>query len=166
MNEGARPIDKKTFEEVLAENGFLCWKTVGVSMRPLLREGKDIVTIKRLEAPPRKYDVVLFRRPGVTGRGAYVLHRILKTNPDGSFWIIGDNCREGETVCSENILGVLTSILRNGKTITPETPLYRLYVHLWWDFYPLRRALVRCVRFPGSVLKIAGKQHQAKVGKK
>ena len=86
-----------TFEEVLAQNGKLAYTNVGISMMPLIREGRDVMMIEAREtAAIRRYDAVLFRRPGVTGRGAYVLHRILKILPDGKYWIVGDNCTSGE----------------------------------------------------------------------
>lgn len=128
-----------TFEAELSRTGWLAYTNVGVSMRPLIREGRDVIMIRR--RPPeeiRKYDVVLFRRPGLQGRGAYVLHRVLKCYPDGRFWIVGDNCVEGEDVCPEDVLGVMVHLNRKGKTVTVEDFRYRLYVALWCAPYPLR----------------------------
>lgn len=140
--------EKKTFEEVLRERGQLIWTNVGVSMMPLLRENRDLMVITaKGEERCKKYDAVLFRRPEVNGRGAYVMHRILKVNPDGTYWIVGDNCVSGETVPEENVLGILTQVVRDGKTINVTDKGYLCYVHLWCDFYPVRFFLLRSRAF-------------------
>ena len=136
-----------TFEEQLNRSGRLVYTNVGVSMLPLLREGRDIMVIEKLSGEPKKYDAVLFCRPGVTGRGKYVLHRVLKVNRDGTYWIVGDNCTFGETVKPEHILGVMTAVRRGKKTVHTADLRYRLYVALWCAPYPMRFAVLRCRRF-------------------
>lgn len=146
--------ERTTFEEVLARKGKLIWTNVGVSMLPLLRENRDLMVISR-KGPERckKYDAVLFRRPGVSGRGEYVMHRILRVNEDGTYWIVGDNCCSGETVREENVLGILTEVVRDGKTIRVTDKGYLLYVHLWCDCYPVRFFLLRCRALPGRCIR-------------
>ena len=143
-------MDKRfsTFEDELERNGRLVYTNVGVSMMPLLREGRDIMVIERRDISQlRRYDAVMFRRPGVRGRGAYVLHRILRMNKDGSYWIVGDNCTSGETVKAEDVLGVLTSVNRGGKIIGVNDFGYKAYVALWCAPYPLRFFILRLRRF-------------------
>ena len=141
-------MTEASFEKILEENGALCYKNVGVSMLPLIREGRDVLVISR--RPPerlKKYDVALYTRPGVIGRGAYVLHRVLKINPDGTYWILGDNCISGETVKEENILGVLTQVVYKGKNRASGFA-YWLYVHTWIAAWPLRIFILRAKRLP------------------
>lgn len=135
------------FEEILEEKGFLVYTNVGVSMLPLLRENRDYMVIQR-RTPQRfhKYDAVLFVRPNVTGQGHYVLHRILKVMDDG-YWIVGDNCISGEMVREENVLGVLTTVLRDGKEVDFRSLGYRMYIHLWCAPYHLRFFFIRAKRF-------------------
>lgn len=144
-----------TFEEELARSGRLAYTNVGVSMMPLIREGRDVMMIEK--RPPeelRLYDAVLFRRPGVTGRGAYVLHRILKILPDGKYWIVGDNCTSGEIVPAADVLGVLTQVNRDGRKTIHVTDLsYRAYVLLWCKPYYLRIFLMRGIRFAKRVVR-------------
>lgn len=130
--------EKLTFEEVLKRDGRLVYKNVGVSMLPLLRENKDIMVIESDTSALKKYDSVLFRREGVKGRGKYVLHRILKILPENKYFIAGDNCSSGEIVAKPQILGVLTSVLRDGKAIDFGSTKYKLYVRLWCAPYHLR----------------------------
>ena len=107
---------------------------------PLLRQRRDLIEIQA--KPPgrcKKYDVVLYRRSG-----RYILHRILKVLPDG-YIIAGDHNTFLEYDITDNdIIGVMTRINRDGREITMDSFLYRCYVHLWCDFYPLRMALLRC----------------------
>lgn len=133
--------EKLTFEQLLDRDGQLAYTNKGVSMMPLLRQGKDVMIIQRKGGTRcKKLDAVLFKRPT---SNAYVLHRILRVNDDGTYWIIGDNCITGDTVTEENILGVLTAVVRDGKTIPVTNPGYRLYVNTWCRFYHLRIALLQ-----------------------
>ncbi len=143
-----------TFEETLAKEGVLIYTTTGVSMRPLLRQRLDIVEI-RPKGPGRcqKYDVVLYKR-----HGHYILHRILKVRTR-DYVIAGDhNIWREYGITDDQILGVLTRIIRNGKTITPDRFLYRLYAHLWADFFPIRAAILYGRRLihalPGKMKRI------------
>jgi hypothetical protein len=64
-----------TFEEELARTGWLAYTNVGVSMLPLVREGRDVIVIERRNpADVRRYDTVLSSAPR-SGAGRYVLHR-------------------------------------------------------------------------------------------
>lgn len=131
--------NNQTLEEFLNDKGYIVYTNVGFSMMPLLRQKKDVIEIKKKESGRcKKYDVVLYKRGN-----RYILHRILRVLPDG-YVIAGDHNVFTETdIKDENILGIMTRIVRNGKTITPDNLLYKLYVHLWCDCYPLRMHLLR-----------------------
>ena len=127
-----------SFEQILERSGSLAYTNRGVSMMPLLRQGKDVMLIEKREPPYKKYDAVLFLRDN----GQYVLHRIMRVM-DGAYYIIGDNCISGETVPEEKILGVLTGVKRNGRMIGENDRLYRFYVRFWWAIFPLRKVWMR-----------------------
>lgn len=117
-------------------------------MQPLIKEGRDYIYIQKPSGERlRKYDVVLFRRPWIEGRGKYVLHRILKVNTDGTYWIAGDNCTDGERVREENILGIMTIVQRKGKTVRVSDMGYKLYTYLWCAPWPVRFFILRCKNF-------------------
>lgn len=128
-----------SFEEILAQRGYLVYTNVGSSMMPLLRERQDIIEIRKKESGRcKKYDVVLYRR-----NGQYILHRILRVLPD-EYVIAGDNNSFLDpNVTDADILGVMKRVIRDGKDITMDNLGYRLYVHLWCDCYPLRMFLLR-----------------------
>ena len=128
------------FEQELETHGSIIYTNRGVSMLPLLRQTRDVLVIeKRGDGRCRKYDAVLFKRDN----GQYILHRILKLL-DGGYYIVGDNCVEGEFVREEQVLGVLRSVRRGGKTIQVTDPGYRFYVRV---LRPIHRALIRPRRF-------------------
>ena len=127
-----------TYEEQLRIHGKLLYTNVGDSMYPLLRQKRDLLIISpRPEGRCQKYDVVLYRRPN----GRCVLHRILKVTEEG-YIICGDNRREREKVPEDWIFGILTGIVRDGKEMSVTDRKYRMYVHLWYDFFWVRWAVL------------------------
>lgn len=134
-------MSKSTFEEQLEKNGRLIYTNVGDSMKPLIRQDRDLVIIEKSCCRLEKYDVPLYRR----NTGQYVLHRILKVRKD-DYVICGDNRWKKEYGISDNnVIGVLTGVVRNGKTVLTTDFRYRLYVHLWCDFFPVRAFIVRVI---------------------
>ena len=101
-----------SIEDYLNERGMLTYSNVGVSMMPLLRQGRDLFTVKK-KGPERCKvgDVVLYKRPP----DKYVLHRIVEVRED-SYVILGDSCVNREYgVTDSDILGVMTGYIRDGK---------------------------------------------------
>ena len=149
------------FEELLARDGYLVYKTRGVSMEPMLRQNRDLVIIRMPACRLHKYDVALYRR----GRN-YVLHRVIGVEKD-HYLIRGDNTYSVETVPDEAVIGVLTSFKRKGKEISMENRFYRFYVRFWNAIYPVRalyarfrRVAVRAARRAGllpMIKKVLGK---------
>ena len=124
-----------SFEEYLNEHGTLTYTNVGVSMLPLLRQGRDLFTVRRKGTERCKPgDVVLYRRPP----DKYVLHRVIEVRPD-DYVILGDNCMAREYgIRDADILGVMTGFVRNGKEHTVEELPYRFYTWRMLHLFPLR----------------------------
>ncbi|MBP3899846.1 MAG: hypothetical protein J6D53_00055 [Blautia sp.] len=130
-----------SFEELLSEKGYIVYTNVGTSMLPLLRERRDIIDIRPLDAPPRKYGVLLYKR-GST----YILHRVIKVLPGGKgYWIAGDhNVFIERDVTDRMILGRMTRIIRDGREIKVDEDLrYKLYSRVWVDFFPVKCLILR-----------------------
>ena len=52
---------KTTYEEFLEQNDSMTYGNVGVSMMPLLKQGRDLFTVKKKGGERcKKYDVVLY----------------------------------------------------------------------------------------------------------
>lgn len=140
------------FEEYLEKYGSLTYKNKGFSMMPLLRQDRDLFTIeKKGEERCKKYDVVLYKDP----RGKYILHRIIKVEPDG-YVIRGDNNYFTEFKTDGEILGVMTSFSRDGKEHSVEDTGYRLYSAFRCGSYPLRSLYKKVRHAGGSILRKLG----------
>lgn len=131
----------KTFEEEIEKKGRLLYTNVGDSMFPLIRQDKDILIIEKVSRKLKKYDVPLYKRDN----GQYVLHRILKVRKD-DYVIAGDNRYNKEFgITDKNIIGVLTGIVRNGEEIRTNDIRYKIYVHIWCDFFPIRALILKAI---------------------
>lgn len=131
---------KSTFEEELRRSGKLVYTNVGCSMLPLLRQGKDLMVISPRPAERlKRYDAVLYKRGD-----KYILHRILKVRKN-DYVICGDhNWRREYGITDSQIIGILSSFVRDGKEISVTDRHYLLYVHLWCDFFYIRAAVLWC----------------------
>lgn len=126
---------RTSYEEELNRKGSFTYNCSGVSMLPMLRQRKDLFTIKKKQGRYKKYDVVLYKRKN----GSYVLHRIVEVRP-ADYVILGDNCLNKEYgIKDEDIIGVMPSFVRNGKEYSVSHPVYRAYAVMWYLIYPLRR---------------------------
>ena len=121
-----------TFEDLLARDGYLVYRTHGTSMEPMLRQDRDLVTVRVPTGRLKKYDVALYKR----GK-AYVLHRVVGVKPD-HYLIRGDNTYAIERVPDGAVIGVLSAFLRKGKNHDVNERGYRAYVRFWNAIYPLR----------------------------
>ena len=145
-----------TDEEIIAREGKLVYTNVGISMLPLLRQGRDLFIVEK-RGPERLKagDVVLYRRPP----DKYVLHRIVEVR-EKEYVILGDNCANREYgITDGDILGVMTGFVRDGKQHAVTERGYRLYTWLCLHGAGLRIFLKRAVwRVKGIVKKILGIQ--------
>ncbi len=138
-----------SFEEELEKSGKLVYTTVGISMRPLIKQDRDIAIISKPRERLKKFDVALYKRPN----GQYVLHRVVKVLGNG-YVILGDNCISKEyNIKDSQILGVLTSLNRNGKEIDLNSFGYKFYVRARYAHYPVRVIISKSKRFIKRLLK-------------
>jgi hypothetical protein len=132
------------FEDVIERDRRLVYTNVGDSMRPLIRQDRDILIIEKPYGRLKKYDVPLYKRDS----GQYVLHRVLKVR-ENDYVICGDNRYNKEYgITDRHIIGVLTAVVRDGKEVPITDRRYRIYVHLWCDFFPIRALILKAKHFP------------------
>ena len=142
-------MNSVSFEEILEKEGRLVYSSVGDSMLPLIRQGRDLLVIERPDGRLKKYDVPLYRRDS----GQYVLHRVLKVR-ENDYVICGDNRWAKEYgVTDRQILGVLTAVIRDGKEVPVTDRRYRLYVRLWCGLFPLRAFALRGLHILKRILR-------------
>ena len=123
-------------DEVVGSGGEFRLYPKGTSMLPLIREGRDSVILKlRKDGSVKKHDIVLYKRDN----GAFVLHRVMRIEKDGSFVMCGDNQYKLEYgITKAHVHGYVSGIYREDKYRGDESFWYKLYVCLWC-FMPLRR---------------------------
>ena len=118
----------------------------GVSMKPMLTEGRDTVILMPITADPVAGDIVLYRRDN----GKFVLHRIIRVTPEG-YLISGDNQYKLEDVSRQQMLAVVSAFVRKGRSHTLREPGYRLYRWAWVKLFWLRKPYIKLRRKLGRI---------------
>lgn len=123
----------KTFEEEIQEKGFIVQTVRGVSMKPLLKERRDMVLLKEINVPLKKGDIILYKR----SNKQYLLHRIIKINKD-FIYVSGDRQGILESVHPNNVVAVVEMYYRKGKERKLNTVRYKFYKTFIYVTRPIR----------------------------
>ena len=117
----------------LEAGGTVRFSPHGISMQPLIYQGRDQVVLCPLPETVRKYDLILYRREG----GQFVLHRVVRAGETYTF--CGDNQVKLEPgIRREQMLAAVSAVYRKGKRVECGSFLYRLYSRFWVGIRPLR----------------------------
>ena len=120
----------------------------GNSMLPMLRNDRDVVILVRPKCKMKKYDIPLYKRDD----GKYVLHRIVGISGDGNYILCGDNQVVREYgIRDDQIIGVVSAYIKNGKKKTVNNFGYRIYCHIWVFIMPLRKCKRKLRRIAGRI---------------
>lgn len=134
-------------EGLLAEGREVELRIKGNSMRPLLRDGRDIVVLKPSDGQQiQPGDIVLFRI-----KERRILHRIVRIDAD-RVTLAGDgNYRATEICTRSDIRAVAVRIIRpSGRVVECNTHTWRRQSRCWLALPPwLRRQLLRVLRYTG-----------------
>lgn len=124
-------------KEKLDSGGTVTFTPNGTSMLPMLRDGEDVVVLKKPTGRLHLFDVPLYQREN----GQYVLHRIIDFQRDGSYVLCGDNQFAKERgIRDDQIIAVMTAFYRKGKAYSITSLRYRAYVNFWYYTRIFRRA--------------------------
>ena len=120
--------------EELERGGSVRIHPMGVSMLPMIRQGKDSVVLSSLPEKLKKYDVVLYQRKN----GQFVLHRLVGSKSGYVFW--NDNGFEHERgIERSQMIARVSSFYREDELIDVEKGSYRSYCRLWYWTRGIRR---------------------------
>lgn len=140
-------------EDLLKSDGRYLSTTRGVSMRPMLKSGRDVIVVLPKTERLKPYDVALYRRGE-----SYVLHRVIGVTGSG-YVIRGDNTYSDEIVPESAVIGVLAEYFSKKRTVKVTDKRYLRYSRRVVRLYPLRKMRVRAVSAIKSVIKkIIGKK--------
>ena len=135
-------------KEKIDNGGTVKLPITGTSMLPLLVWGRDTVDIIKCENP-KKGDIIFYLRDN----GQFVLHRIVGVDEEG-YVLCGDNqWRLERGIRDHNIIAVVTSITRKGKTFEVTSLPYRIYSKVWMVLIPFRKLILDLSRKPKYYLK-------------
>ncbi len=120
--------------EQLAAGGSVRFFPRGISMLPMLRQGKDAVILSPVPEKLKKYDLPLYQRDD----GKYVLHRIVGVGEHYS--CVGDNQFAIEKgLRHDQMIAVVTSFSKGEKEYSVNSVRYRFYCRFWHYSRPVRR---------------------------
>ena len=147
MSEHKKTIAVVSLEEIMpiireqiANGCAVMFSPRGMSMLPMLKEGRDTVTISAPDSKLKKYDIILYRR----ANGKYVLHRIVGVGE--TYTCIGDNQFVLEKgIEHEQVIAVCTSFTRGGKEHSVNAPFWRAYA-VFWHYSRFPRRVLRAVK--------------------
>lgn len=125
----------------------------GVSMLPMLRQGKDSVELSPLPPKLKKYDLPVYRRTD----GQYVMHRVVAVKAD-HYICLGDNTLTLEHIYPEQMIGVVSAFKRDHRRIEISNAFYRVYCRLWYLIYPVRKLIFRLKGCARHVLHLLQKR--------
>ena len=124
----------------------------GDSMRPLIRRGRDRVTIVPLTRPLKRGDVVLFEAPP----GRYVVHRVYRLR-DGFVQTLGDHCWYPDPWIPErHVLGQAVQAERGRMKIPLDSTVARVFGSVCMALLPGRRAYFKARALAGKALRKLG----------
>lgn len=127
-------------EDILKDGTQFKLVVTGDSMRPFLHHRRDSVILSGPNiASLRCGDIVLIRRDD----DKYALHRVRRLLPDG-FIMNGDAQTRTEHIRYNQVIAVVSKIIRNSKLISCDNRLYRFLCELWMLLWPVRGIFIRC----------------------
>ena len=122
MNEKASLSElEPIFTAIIEGGGVFTLAPRGDSMRPTILPGRDRVSIVKWDGDLKPYDILFYKRAD----GSFVLHRLLRIE-----WNCFTMCGDNQTVLErgvkrEQIVGVVSEIIRPGKTLLRGTPAFQ-----------------------------------------
>mgnify|MGYP002724404703 CR=1 FL=1 len=127
--------------ELVAAGSRVKMRARGNSMLPLIRHGKDNVTLQSVnEDSFRKGSLLLVRMPG----GSYILHRLMKCMGD-ELLLRGDGNLSLIETCNRNdVIAEVVEVERGNKIIVKGSLRWNMY-HRLWPRNPLMRRVALAV---------------------
>lgn len=108
----------------------------GYSMNPFIVHLKDQITIGPWKDEQIKEGAVILAKDT---RGAYLIHRIIKRDGD-RLTLMGDgNIGLTETARTSEVIGLMQSVTKKGRTYSVQSLRWRLYSWFWKMLTPVRR---------------------------
>ena len=108
----------------------------GNSMNPFIVDGRDQITLGPFEESELRRGCVALVRDV---RGEYLVHRIIGREGDMVILLGDGNLRLTEKAHVSEVIAVVRSIGRKGRSISTESFVWRAYSWVWMALQPVRR---------------------------
>lgn len=115
----------------------------GNSMNPFIADGRDRVVIGPCTEVQLQPGAVVLAE---TEDNRYVLHRILYRNGNELILSGDGNMDQTERTDISRVIGLMATVIRNGKTYHTDGTVWLRYSWWWLMFTPLRRWLLAIYR--------------------
>lgn len=125
--------------ELIREGHRVTIKVRGNSMNPYLVDRRDEVVLSPFTKEDLQVGAVIL---ALVEDGRFILHRIVAVR-NGEITMMGDGnwCGTERTV-PDNVLGLVTSVIRKGKVRNCTSGYWKIYSKAWMTTRPLRRWLL------------------------
>lgn len=131
-----KAIMMEEIRQLISEGKTVTITVKGNSMNPFVVHLRDQMTLGPWKQEDiRKGTVALVRDT----RGNHLIHRIIEVCPDRVVLLGDGNVKLTETATWDNIIGIMYSITRKGRTYTPQSMIWRIYSAIWMFLTPVRR---------------------------
>ena len=131
-----KAIMMEEIRQLISEGKTVTITVKGNSMNPFVVHLRDQMSLGPWkEDEIRKGTVALVRDT----RGNHLIHRIIEVYPDRVVLLGDGNVKQTETATKDNIIGIMHSITRKGRTYTPQSMIWRIYSAIWMFLTPVRR---------------------------
>ena len=115
----------------------------GDSMRPLIRKGKERVTILPLNRPLMIGDIVLFHDEE---NERYVVHRVYRMNEE-KVQTLGDFCVHPDRwMDASQVYGMVTEIHYDSRIFSTDSKFSRVLGCIWMKLLPIRPMYIKIHR--------------------
>lgn len=108
----------------------------GNSMNPFIVDRRDQITLGPFEESELRRGCVALVRDV---RGEYLVHRIIGREGDMVILLGDGNLRLTEKAHVSEVIAVVRSIERKGRSISTESFVWRMYSWVWMALQPVRR---------------------------
>lgn len=126
-------------EQLLAQGRQVTILVRGNSMRPLLRDGRDKVVLRKAnDEDINKGAVMLFRY-----RGSHVMHRVTRIEGDVVIFEGDGNYKLQEVVTRKDIVAVVEAVVRpSGRRIECSSRRWRVLSFMWLSQMRIERRVI------------------------
>lgn len=121
---------------LISEGKSVTLKAKGYSMNPFIMHLRDEITISPWTDDDIKKGAVVLAKDC---KGCFIIHRIIERDGDAIVLMGDGNIGLKEHALVSDIIGLMTSVTKKGRTYSVQSLRWRLYSWFWKILTPVRR---------------------------